>query len=74
MLANVKIKFIDPVYDPDVHFTLDQVYPVLALSGAAPVSYIVLNDIDVIQAIQVTAANFELVSVTVPGDDVQLYP
>jgi hypothetical protein len=74
MRAKIKIRFIETVSDPDVHYTLDQVYQVLSLGGAAPVSYIVLNDIDVIQAIQVTDTRFELVLIIIPGDDVQLYP
>lgn len=74
MRANIKIKFINPVPDPGVHYTLDQVYQVLDLHDTPGVRYLIMNDINVIQGVQVDGVNFELVSIAVPGDDVQLYP
>lgn len=76
MNANIKIKYTDTIVDPDVHFTFDQSYQVLSVTGdGATVWLVVLNDIGKLQSVTAGATNshFELVSITYPGE-VQIYP
>jgi hypothetical protein len=76
MLANIKIKFVEDPPDPSHHFTVDGVYQVLATSPYEDglVGMAVLNDNGVLKSIRSDDTAFELVSITVPGDNVQIYP
>lgn len=72
MNANIKLKYKGS--NPD--FTLDGIYQVLGLSADGGTPYvIILSDVGQLVAthLQGGSPDFELVSVTVPGE-VQLYP
>lgn len=76
MSASIRIKYIGTDPDPDIHFTFDQVYQVLATTAdGGSVLQVVLNDIGKLQSVTTGASNsnFELVSITYPGE-VQIYP
>ena len=76
MSANIKIRFVEDPPDPSHHYTVNGVYQVIVISGleGSLASMVILNDSGVLKSIRSDDAAFELVSITVPGDDVQIYP
>ena len=72
----VKLKFVENPPDPSHHYTVDGIYPVLATTAYEDglVGMVVLDDNGILKSIRSDNTMFELVSITIPSDDVQLYP